>query len=382
MSLEQRALLMVGETFHTPNLFYKIQYVFADPVIYLEKAVGQSLLVCADFGCEHVARVSKVSQVHGFSHYTSGHADTHATEYEQIAHTALQVLRAEDITQVVTTNDMPLWVADYLRTHGIDLLCVPDVLLQQRETKQEAEREKIEYVQQAAERAMQQAITLIANASVGADGMLYDGTEVITSERVRAVILNALYRDRCTADKGIYVSSGLESAYPSNPGHGPLQAHQPIILDIYPRHEDSRYYADMTRTVSKGTPLQTILHMYEATQEALKQASASLRPGKNGREVFEQVCALYEERGYATYIRNGRYPQQGFMHSLGHGVGLDVHEAPKLGPNDSWLQEGHVVTIEPGLYLPGIGGVRLEDLISITATGSESLTHFPTTLVL
>ncbi len=249
MDMEHRALLMVGETFHTPNLFYKIQHLFADPVIYLEKETNQSLLVCADFRCEHVARTSKVARVHGFSQYALGDPDTKVTEYEQIANTTLHVLRTEHITQVVTTNDMPLWVAESLRNNGIDLLCAPDTILQQREVKQNDEREKIEQVQRATERAMQQAITQITNATVGIDGWLYDGKEVLTSERLRAVIANSLHRDNCSADKGIYVTSGPESAYPSNLGHGPIQAHQPIILDIYPRHEEYRYYADMTRTV-------------------------------------------------------------------------------------------------------------------------------------
>lgn len=381
MDIEHRALLMVGETFHTPNLFYKVQHLFADPVIYLEKETNQSLLVCADFRCEHVARSSKVSRVHGFSQYAAGRSDINVAEYEQIANTTLHVLRAEHITQVVTTNDMPLWVADSLRKNGIDLLCVPDAILQQREVKQNDEREKIEHVQQATERAMQQAITLITNATVGIDGWLYDGKEVMTSERLRAVIANCLQRDNCCADKGTYVTSGPESAYPSNLGQGPIQAHQPIILDIYPRHEEYRYYADMTRTVSKGTPSHDILRMYEVTQDVLKRACALLHPGKNGREVFEEVCSYYEQYGYATYTRNGSYPQQGFMHSLGHGVGLDLHEAPKLGPWDSWLREGQVVSVEPGLYLPGIGGVRIEDLIYITATGCCNLTNFPQMLV-
>jgi Xaa-Pro aminopeptidase len=154
------------------------------------------------------------------------------------------------------------------------------------------------------------------------------------------------------------------------------------VIDLFPRNKEYRYYADMTRTLSKGTPHHEITRMYHVTRDALDLALGMIRPGVTGKAVFEAVCRFYEEHGYATFLREGRYPETGFIHGLGHGVGLDVHEGPQLGRAENVLREGEVITVEPGLYRPDLGGVRIEDMVVVTADGCRNLTDFPKTLAL
>jgi Xaa-Pro aminopeptidase len=172
-------------------------------------------------------------------------------------------------------------------------------------------------------------------------------------------------------------------------GSGPLRAGEAIVMDIFPQHKSTRYYADMTRTVSKGEPPAEIVELYEITKRAQDAGIKALRPGVTGREVHEMVEDLIFAAGYDTLRKgqqhgpatNGALPK-GFIHGLGHGVGLEIHEAPSVGRSGtSPLRPGDVVTCEPGVYDPEIGGVRLEDMLVITEDGARNLTRAPRQLV-
>lgn len=382
MYLDDRALLMVGETANTADLYYAVGYLFHDPVIYLNKGNDDSLLVCGDFEREGAAAGGKAARVHSFKDHGGDDLPPGLPEYQRSAALTLRVLRDEGIARVVTTNTIPLFTADHLRANGIDLSCQPDLLEKPREVKRPGELAAIEIAQRATERAMDAAVGLIADATVGEDGLLYCGDRGVTAERLRAVINATLLEANCSGD-GTITACGSDSAQPHNVGQGPLRAGQPVVIDIFPRHQERRYFADMTRTVSKGVPSAEIARMYEVTCEALELALGLIKPGITGRAVFEAVCRLYEERGYATFVRDNHMPEEGFIHGLGHGVGLEVHEGPRLGQRgDDLLMEGQVVTVEPGLYVPGVGGVRLEDMVYITADGNRNLTTFPKQLAL
>jgi Xaa-Pro aminopeptidase len=157
-------------------------------------------------------------------------------------------------------------------------------------------------------------------------------------------------------------------------GTGPLQADEPIIIDLFPLHEKSGYYADMTRTVVKGEPSQEIREMYSSLREAKQLAISRVKSGVSGAELYQLVVDFFKERGYDSDTR-------GFVHTLGHGVGLQIHELPTVGPSGKTLEAGNVITIEPGLYYPGIGGVRLEDIGAVTKNGFDNFTVFPEDLI-
>jgi Xaa-Pro aminopeptidase len=171
-------------------------------------------------------------------------------------------------------------------------------------------------------------------------------------------------------------------------GTGPLHAGEAIVMDIFPQHKTTRYYADMTRTVSKGEPPAEIKKLYEITRRAQDAGIKALRPGVTGREVHEIVEDIIWEAGYDTLRPGQQRPgnggePRGFIHGTGHGVGLEIHEQPNVGRSGTTpLAPGDVVTIEPGIYLPELGGVRLEDMLVITETGSRDLTRAPRQLVL
>jgi Xaa-Pro aminopeptidase len=170
------------------------------------------------------------------------------------------------------------------------------------------------------------------------------------------------------------VSCGEDTAIPHIAGTGPLKSDEPIVIDLFPVDERSGYYADMTRTVVKGKPSPEILAMYKALRDAKQLGISKIKAGVTGAEVHQTVVDFFKDQGYESGTR-------GFVHNLGHGVGLQVHELPTVGPAGTVLATGNVITVEPGLYYPGIGGVRLEDIGSVTAHGFDNFTQFPEDLV-
>ena len=243
-----------------------------------------------------------------------------------------------------------------------------------REIKRQEELDAIACTQRACERAMRQAVLLIGSSKPRGE-LLYREGQPLTSEKVRCAIELSLLEDGCEAMDTI-VAGGLAGADPHARGTGPLAANAPIVIDIFPRSKSSRYFADMTRTVLKGEAAPEVKEIYEAVRLAQDVGLEAIRAGVFGKEVHYRVSEVFSDQGYPE--REGC----GFTHSTGHGVGLDVHEKPSLGEIGGPLKAGCVVTVEPGLYYPEIGGVRLEDLVVVKENGCENLTHFERQLVL
>jgi len=227
-------------------------------------------------------------------------------------------------------------------------------------------------VQKKTERAMALGISLIRHATVKKGVLYHEGTP-LTSERMRVAMHKQLMDDGCRAVETI-ISCGEDTAFPHIIGSGPLKPHEPIVIDMFPRDEASGYYADMTRTVSKGKPGARIVEMYEAVREAQLVGIAQIKAGVSGADPYTAVVDYFRDRGYESDTR-------GFIHNLGHGVGLQVHELPTIGPSGVALEAGAVVTVEPGLYYPGIGGIRLEDMGAVRARKFANFTRFEETLV-
>lgn len=243
-----------------------------------------------------------------------------------------------------------------------------DTVLSARAVKSDGEVAAIARVQEATEEAMGGAISSIRSARVR-KGVLYRGRSPLTSELLQREVAIALLSRGCRAVDTI-ISCGEDSAIPHMRGSGPLREGASIILDIFPQDEESGYTADMSRTVVKGEPADDLHEMFEAVRDAQSLAAGLVRPGATGAEIHGRVVAFFKERGYESNTK-------GFIHNLGHGLGLEVHELPVLGPGGGEIAAGNVLTLEPGLYYPGIGGVRLEDVGVVTPNGFRDLTRMP-----
>ncbi|RLM59434.1 aminopeptidase P family protein [Halobellus sp. Atlit-31R] len=305
------------------------------------------------------------------------------------AYVVAEWLEDHGVDSVATPERFPLGPADRLRDRDVDVAPeTEDVVTEIRARKTPAEIDHVRTAQRANEAAMQAAAALLDEAVTGtsdgddeggdeeneSDVLRLDGA-VLTSERVKEEIEVTLLRHGCALDETI-VACGAAAADPHNRGSGPLRPNEPIIVDIFPRSKATKYHADMTRTFVKGEPTEIVREWFELTREALDAALDAVEPGTTGRDVHDAACDVYEEAGLPT-LRSDPTTETGFIHSTGHGVGLDVHELPRVSPDGGELEPGHVVTIEPGLYDPAVGGVRIEDLVVVTDDGYENLTDYP-----
>ncbi|AQL43915.1 peptidase M24 [Halorientalis sp. IM1011] len=296
-------------------------------------------------------------------------------------------LAERGVESVAVPSRFPLATADGLREHGIEVRDPEtppigrggtNVIEEIRATKTDEEVDHVRAAQKSNEAAMSAAEELLDAATV-ADGQLHYEGEPLTSERVKEEIEVTLLREGCALDETI-VACGTSAADPHDRGSGPLAADEPIIVDIFPRDKTSSYHADMTRTFLKGQPSEEIGRWYDLTAEAKRAALDVVEPGATGSDVHDAVCDVYEDAGEPT-LRSDETTETGFIHNTGHGVGLDVHEQPLVGPGGDELEPGHVITIEPGLYDPAVGGVRIEDIVVVTEDGYENLTDYPEALV-
>lgn len=287
-----------------------------------------------------------------------------------------------EIDSVLVPHQFPIGRAEGLREGGITVkIDETDVINEIRAIKSADEIDAIRRAQRATERAMATAESMLAEAAISEDRILTVAGEPLTSERVRSEISHSLLDDGCVATNTI-VAGGSQAADPHDRGCGPLRANEPIVIDIFPVDERSGYHADMTRTLAVGEVSKQFQRWYELILDAQQAAFNVLEPGVTGKTVHEAVCAVLEDDGLPTA---GTDPSTaiGFTHGTGHGVGLDVHESPRLSTTGtSPLQAGHVVTVEPGLYDPAVGGIRIEDLVVITDSGYENLTQYDKKLVI
>ena len=289
-------------------------------------------------------------------------------------------LSAGGVEAVAVPERFPVGTADGLREQGIEVVVdTDDVLVDIRAVKTPTELDYVRAAQRANEAAMAAAEELIARSTVGPEGQLHVDGETLTSERLKEAIEITLLKHGCGLDETI-VACGEAAADPHDRGSGPLYATEPIIVDIFPRSKSTKYHSDMTRTFCKGEPSETLREWYDLTERALAATLDAVEPGNTGEDVHAAACEVYEDAGVPT-LRADPATEVGFIHSTGHGVGLDVHERPRLSTDGGDLVAGQVITVEPGLYDPAVGGVRIEDIVIVTHDGYENITDYPVALV-
>jgi len=356
-----------------------VPLLVGDPFLYVEHDGKQTIVI----GAMEMPRISKVApqiellppEEFGSDELVAGGIGS--LEELQIE-IALRACRKLGIEHATVPHTFPLELADFLRAGGVELNPDRDFFEGRRRRKNEAELAGIRRAQRAANAGMGAAAALLRSAKPNGAG-LEAGGEPLTVERVKRAIGDAFADHDCVADEFI-VSHGPQSAIGHHMGEGVIQANEPIVIDIWPQDRESSCFADMTRTFVVGEPSEEVREWHRLCKEALDRSHAQVRAGASGRAINASVCELFQEAGYPTALtkKPGEVLEDGFFHGLGHGVGLEVHEAPMLGRLESPpLVAGDVVTLEPGLYRRGYGGLRLEDLVVVTEDGGENLTDFP-----
>jgi len=350
-----------------PDLRYLTQFRTSDPVPYIRKPGEKGIIIVPQMEYEHAARESVAVPL---TRTSAGLPEI--LKKEKDPWKALALMIANQIEgDILVPARFPVALADALRgfrTVNVDFGTVEKM----RAVKNQDEMEKIRAVQKAAEKGMAAGIGMIKKSQVK-KGVLHLNGKPLTSEQVRAKIHKRLL-DYCCKGVDTIVSCAGDTALPHMEGAGPLLAEEPIIIDIFPQSETTGYIADMTRTVSKGKPDPKICEMYDAVRDAQDLAARLVAPGAKGPDIHQAVVDHFRERGFES-------DTQGFIHNLGHGVGLAVHELPSLGPHGDILAEGHVITLEPGLYYTGTGGIRLEDMGAVGKSGFKRFTRFPRELI-
>jgi Xaa-Pro aminopeptidase len=370
-------VLIFGDTMRSPELRHEVPVGVPDGFLYAESD-----------GVRHIAVSSMEAprlrglglEVHLLDEFGLDELRASGKSFAEIGdELTLRVVRALGIERAVVPSGFPIGVADRLRSAGVELTPDRDLFDDRRRVKNAAELAGVRRAQAAAEAGMSAAVELLRRARIsGANALEVDG-EPLTSERIKVAISEAFVARGTTADEFI-VSHGAQSAIGHHMGEGTILAGETIVIDVWPRDNESACYADMTRTFVVGDIPDQVAQWHRLVKEALDRAHSELRPGAIGRALFDGTCEIFEAAGYPT--QRTKTPDEpledGFFHSLGHGVGLEVHEEPGLGMTSRKpLVAGDVVTVEPGLYRPGLGGLRLEDLVLITDDGAENLTDFP-----
>lgn len=376
---DNSAFLMVSESEHNADMYYSSGFLAYDPFIYLNS--GKDMIIVSDMELGRARKESTVKDVFPSSRF--GIIEKlHRTKDLDIAYCEMirEILQSNNIRSVAVPYNFPVHLADCLRRADLTVTPVKSPLREMREIKSETEIKAIEYAQRAAERALSEGIMAIKEAYVR-DGVLMHENSPLRAEDLRTIIARSLLLYDCEAPD-IIIACGKGSSDPHWKGEGELLADEPIVIDMVPRSKQKRYYSDMTRTVLHGTPGEDLKNMYSAVLDAQITALNKIKAGITGADIHNIVCDVFEERGYETSRGKISEFTEGFIHSTGHGVGLDIHEGPGLGENGKELKAGSVVTVEPGLYYKNIGGVRLEDIVVVTQNGCKNLTIFEKNLVL
>ena len=369
------ALLIVAASEQDANLYYATHFWAPDSFIFTQIA-GKKILVMSDLEVDRARAESSVDEVLSMSRLQAqakkkGISPAGTTEVLDILY------KERGVQKVEVPATFPVALADRLRDKGYTLSIRPEPFFPERSVKKPEEVAAIREAIRCTEEAINSVVQVIAQSEIRGDELWLQG-KPLTSELIRKAMHLHLMGADCLGRETI-VAGGTQACDPHCIGSGPLRAHWPIVLDVFPVSMKTRYFADITRTVLRGKPSEKVKTMYRLVREGQEIGFKMIKPGADGKAVHQAIMDHFEKNGFHTGEVNGR--MQGFFHGTGHGLGLEIHEAPRVGGVKDILQEGQVVTVEPGLYYLDAGGIRIEDDLLVTAHGCEVLSKYPRELV-
>lgn len=372
------ARLLVSDSEHDADMLYVSRMFVPDPFIAVELD-GQWHGIFSPLEVDRARKQSRFAQVHLDRPWRE--EAVRLGWGKKLVSIAAAFLRNHGVDRVILPHRFPAGDALWLRNKGFSIEVVEGPFFPQRAVKTAWEVACIRQAMRITRAAMRLAENFLRRAQIGDDGILRhpESGVRLKSKHLRAEIESFLIRMQAVPSHTI-VACGRESADPHQTGHGFLYAGRPIIIDIFPRMATHGYWGDMTRTYAKGYASEPLCRMYETIKKAQQMGLDMLKDGANGGEIHARIQAFFERQGYPTTERRGR--QVGFFHGTGHGLGLEVHESPRLSHEGDTLLKGNVVTVEPGLYYPDIGGIRLEDVALVQENGAENLTRYPCRLLI
>jgi len=361
--------LIISESESGADMLYATRFRAPDPFVFLEYR-GRTSILLNDLELDRGRREAQVDEV------------VSSTDLERILRektgktpSSLDVIATflKDRKALLprVAGDFPLGLALELKQRGIVVKPVERMLFPEREIKTPDEVRLMTRATRITESGMKRAFEILLASRIGSRGVLTWGGTTLTAERLRMEVEGTMLREGGIPAGNSIVACGEQACDPHERGHGPLKANQLLILDLFPRAAASRYYGDLTRTVVKGKATEAQWRLWETCLSGQQMALSELKPGASGDAIHEQVKQYFTGQGYPTQRLNNRW--SGFFHGTGHGLGLDLHESPRFGAGR--LKAGQVFTIEPGIYIPGLGGVRHEDVVLITERGHRQISR-------
>jgi Xaa-Pro aminopeptidase len=367
-----QAILLYAASEGDANMLYATGFFVPDPFVFFEHR-NRRHIVMSDLEVDRAKKQAHADRVLSLSLYQKklrklGKAPAAIIDIVDL------IFRERGIRSLIVPANFSALLLDQLRAKGYSVQIKRDPFWPQRETKNNLEVKQITESLRIARLGLEAGIRMLKRTKSKRDGYLYLNGTRLTSEMLKTAVNTTIMAQGWLPSHTI-ISSGNQCVDPHHEGTGPIRANTSIIFDIFPRSQHNGYFGDLSRTVVRGRASEKLKEIYATVQAGQRIGYEQIRDGVNGKEVHQNILNLFAARGFPTGRINGR--MQGFFHGTGHGLGLDIHEPPRIAPVDAILRTGHVVTVEPGLYYMGVGGVRLEDVVVVKPKGNRNLTDCP-----
>lgn len=373
-----RTTVLAGIAANNATLFHRIRFIAPDSAVIVDFADGTSVFIVRDIEMDRARQAARADRVCCAADFEpegglSGDRDT------ALAQATAECLRRAGQSSVTVERTLPYLYAHFILQAGIEIEYSENFGVEERRTKSPEEIEHLRHAQKITGEAMTFACRTIANARPDREGILHHDGGILSSERVRSMITAFLIERNFSNAHDSIVVTVPHVADCHHFGEGPLKADLPVIVDIFPMDNATRYNGDMTRTVVCGEPSDELVKMHATVCQAKAAGCAALRAGTTGEAVHLATAAVIEDHGFSMVRGDARHDQDvpTMRHGTGHGIGLEVHEPILLDHGGGEILAGEVFTVEPGLYSATLGGVRVEDMVLVTATGHEVLSAVP-----